>query len=203
MNWNTLPSDEIVEATKQAIEKNGIQVIVVDTAAEAKEAALKLIPKQSQVMTMTSATLDETGIAEAINISGDYDAAKPKLYAMDRATQGKEMQQLGASPEYAIGSMNALTQDGKLFWASMTGSQLSAYAYGSAHTIWVVSTQKIVPTMEDALKRIYEYVLPLESERAKKAYGVPGSSVNKLLMIEREINPGRSTVILVKEKLGF
>ncbi len=113
------------------------------------------------------------------------------------------MQQLGASPEYVIGSINAIAQDGKLFWASATGSQLAAYAYGSAHTIWVASTQKIMPTMEDAIKRIYEYVLPIESERAKKAYGVPGSAVNKLLMIEREVNPTRSTVILVKEKLGF
>ncbi len=45
-------------------------------------------------------------------------------------------------------------------------SQLAGYAASAAHLIWVVGTQKIVPTIEDGMERIEEYTLPLESARA-------------------------------------
>ncbi len=99
--------------------------------------------------------------------------------------------------------MHAVTEDGKVLIASNSGSQLPAYAYGSGHVIWVVGAQKIVKNLDEGIKRIYEHSLPLESERARKAYGVPGSAVNKLLIINKEIIPGRITMILTKEKLGF
>ena len=113
------------------------------------------------------------------------------------------MKKTGAAPEYCIGSVHAVTQDGKVFIASNTGSQLPSYAYGSANVIWVVGTQKIVKDFDEANERIYKYTLPLESERARKAYGVPGSAVNKMLIVNKEVAPGRITIIFVNEKLGF
>ena len=121
---------------------------------------------------------------------------------MDRKTQTREMQQLGTAPEYAIGSIHAVTQDGHIMLASRTGSQMPAYAYGSSHVIWVVGAQKIVTDVDEAKKRIYEYCLPLESERAHKAYGVPGSEVSRLLLINDDI-PERTTIIFLKEVIGF
>ncbi len=201
--WNTVATDEIVEKTMQALIQNGISAISVVSKDEAKMKVLELIPKQSEVMTMTSVTLDQTGIAATINDTGDFDAIKPRLYALNRETQGKEMQKMGAAADYSIGSVHAITQDGVVVIASNTGSQLSGYAYGSSHVIFVVGTQKIVPTLDDAMNRVYEYVLPLESERAHNAYGVASSNVSKLLIISKEVNPSRITVIFVKEPLGF
>lgn len=151
---------------------------------------------------MTSVTLDAIGVTSEIMESGKYDAVKPKLMKLDRATQGKEMQKLGSAPEWSIGSVHALTQDGHALIASMTGSQIPGYAYGSSHVVWVVGAQKIVPSLKEAMQRLEEHVLPLESERARKAYGVPGSSINKLLIVNKEF-PGRVTIIIVKEKLGY
>lgn len=96
-----------------------------------------------------------------------------------------------------------MVENGQVLIASNSGSQLPAYVYGAAHIIWVVSTQKIVRDLDDAIKRIYEYALPLESQRVRKAYGMPHSNVSKLLIINREVNVGRLTLIFVKEKLGF
>ena len=96
-----------------------------------------------------------------------------------------------------------MTEDGAAVIASATGSQLSAYAFGAEKIIWIVGAQKITPNLDEALKRVYEYTLPLESERAKKAYGVPGSAVNKLLIIKKEWQPDRITMIIVNEALGF
>ncbi len=201
--WNTIATDEIIEKTVSALNANGIATIVVNTKEEARAAVLELLPKQSEVMTMTSVTLDQTGIEKAINASGDYEAMKPKLYALDRATQGKEMQQIGATSEYSVGSVQAVTQDGSIVMVSATGSQLAGYAYGSSHVVLVVGAQKIVPTLDDAMKRVHTHVLPLESERAHKAYGVPGSNVSKLLIISKEVNPKRIVLVIVKEALGF
>jgi hypothetical protein len=68
--------------------------------------------------------------------------------------------------------------------------------------VWIVGAQKIVPTLDEAMKRLHEYTYPLEDARALKAYGVH-SGINKLLIVNREINPKRTTMIIVKENLGF
>ena len=152
---------------------------------------------------MSSVPLDTIGITKELNGSNRFKPVRDTLYAMNRETQHVAMLKLGAAPEWTVGSVHAVTQDGHIVIASNTGSQLPAYAYGSAHVIWIVGTQKIVVNVDEGLRRIDEYVLPLESKRAHEAYGVPGSAVNKLLIINKEVSPGRLTVIFVKEKLGF
>lgn len=201
--WDTLPSNQIITNTIQALKGNGIEAMVVNNGKEAKKKVLELLPKGAEVMTMSSVTLDTIGIAKEINESGKYNSVRKKIYSMDRKTQSLEMQKLGAAAEWTVGSVHAVTEDGHVFIASNTGSQLPAYAYGASHVVWIVGTQKVVKNTDEAIKRIYEYTLPLESERAKKAYGVPGSAVNKILIINKEVQPGRITMILVQEKLGF
>lgn len=203
MNYNTLPSQDVIEKTKAVLEANNIHVIIAKNGEDAKKKVLELIPKQAEVMTMSSTTLDTIGITKEINESSQYNSVRNKLFSMDRKTQELEMQKLGSAPEYAVGSVHAVTEDGHVLIASNTGSQLPAYVYGSAHVIWVVGAQKIVKDTDSGIKRIYDYVLPLESERAHKAYGVTGSAVNKLLIINKEATPNRLIIILVKEVLGF
>ncbi len=203
MSWNALASNEVITQTIENLKKNGIQATVVENGAEAKDFVTKMIPEGAEVMTMTSVTLDTIGLAGELNESGKYDSVKAKLMKMDRKTQSREMQKMGAAPEWAVGSVHAVTSEGEVVVASNTGSQLPAYAYGSDHVIWVVGIQKIVKNREEAMKRLYEYVLPLESERARKAYGTEGSNVSKMMIFNREVNPARIQVVLVKESLGF
>jgi len=151
---------------------------------------------------MSSVTLDTIGISKEIMESGRFDAVKKKLMIMDRKTQNSQMQKLGAAPDWAVGSVHAATENGEIIIASQSGSQLPAYSAGSSHVLWVVGTQKIVKNLDAGFRRIYEYVLPLESERAKKAYGKE-SAVNKLLIINKEAKPGRISLIFVNEVLGF
>jgi len=39
------------------------------------------------------------------------------------------MKRLGSAPEWVIGSIQALTEDGKVLMASNSGSQIPAYVY--------------------------------------------------------------------------
>jgi L-lactate utilization protein LutC len=201
--WNTLAPDQIVEKTAKKLDENNMKTTIVETGIDAKKLIETMIPKDAEVMTATSETLKAIGVTEHINESGHHDAVMPKLMKMNRDTHHLEMQKLGAAPEYIIGSVHAITEDGTVVIASNSGSQLPGYAYGSTKVIWVVSTKKIVENLDEAFKRIYDYVLPLESERARKAYGVPGSFVSKMLIVNREITPDRIHVIFVKEALGY
>ena len=203
MPYNVIAADAVVKKTAQALEKNGVKTLIVPNKNAAKEKVLALLAKDAEVMTMSSITLEQTGIHDAIESSNNYKSVRKTFETMATDAQADAKQKLGAAPQWAIGSVHAVTQSGELIIASNTGSQLPAYAYGSEHVIWVVGTQKIVKNFDDGLKRIDEYVLPLESERVKKAYGMPRSNVSKLLVINKEIKPDRLTVIFVEEVLGF
>lgn len=203
-DWTKLANEESIQRTITSLKANGINAIVVENGDEAKKKVFELLPQNAEVMNMSSVTLDTLEISKEVMESGRYNAVKAKLMKMDRKTQGLEMQKLGAAPEYTVGSINAVTEDGKILIASNTGSQLPAYAYTSAHVIWIVGTQKIVANLDEGMKRIYEYILPLESQRINKIFNMTsGSNVNKILIINKEIKPDRITLIFVKEKLGF
>ncbi len=202
-DFNTVASDAAIEQTQKALESNGFAVTVVETGAAARQAVLDLIPKGSEVFSATSKTTDDIGLSKIIDESGNYDAVRPKLNAMyGDDSKARERRKLGAAPDYAIGSVQAITQDGHLLIASNTGSQLPAYLYGAGQVIWVVGAQKITKNFAEAEERLKQYVTPLENERAKIAYGFP-TSVNKLVHYYKEINPARAHIVIVKQSLGF
>src|SRR5215813_7193881 len=199
--FTALPDESTLAATVVALEEHGFSVEVVDDLAAAREAVLARIPPGSSVMTNTSVTLAETGIADVINDGGRYDSARNKMFALDFATQAQEMKAIGGQPDYALGSVHAITRDGTLVTASASGSQLASYAWGAASVIFVVGTQKLVPTLEAAHQRIYQHSLPLEDARAQAAYG-QHSFVGKVLEIHQEL-PGRIHIVLIRQVVGF
>ena len=179
-----------------------MNVLRAENAAEAKEIVLGLIPDGSQVHNGASQTLEFAGIIDELERSGRYVPLRPRIWSMDRKTQADEIRRLSAAPDVMLGSVHAVTENGALITASMSGSQLGPYAMGAGQVILVVGTQKIVPDLEEGLRRIDEYAFPLEDARAQEAYGIH-SAVNKILIINGEITPGRITVVLVDEALGF
>ena len=198
--WGTRADDLRVKRTMAALEANGITVLRAPDAAVAKRIVLDLIPDASAVHQGASQTLDVLGITSEIEKSGR--ALRPRIWSMDRQTEADEIRRLGAAPDVMLGSVHAVTETGSLLAASMSGSQLGPYVSGAGRVIFVVGTQKIVPDLEQGLLRINEYAWRLEDARAQAAYGIH-SAVNKVVIINREITPGRITVVLVDEVLGF
>ncbi|MDX6492054.1 MAG: hypothetical protein QOD43_2299 [Gaiellaceae bacterium] len=199
--FTALPDDETLEATVLALEEHGFSVEVVDDLDAARDAVLARIPEGSSVMTNTSVTLEETGIAEAINNGGHYESMRNKLMELDFATQLQEMKAIGGQPDYSLGSVHAVTRDGVLAIASASGSQQASYAWGATNVIFVIGAQKLVPTLEAARERIYEHSLPLEDARAYAAYG-QNSYVGKILEIHQEF-PDRIHIVLIRQSVGF
>lgn len=200
--YTTLAEDAVVERTRKALEANGFEVFVVDDAEEAKAKVLSLIPEGAEVMTNSSRTLDEIGISAALNESGKYDALRPKLMAIfGDPSKKREQRKIAAAPDYALGSVHAITEDGHVIIASGSGSQLGQYSYTAGKVIWVAGTHKIVRDAQQAERRLKEHALPLENERMLAAYGM-NSALMKVLSIRGD-RPGRYTIILIREHIGF
>ena len=195
-------TDEKIERTSKALEANGIQTLIAENGTEAKRLFLELIPEGSEVFLSSSVTLEQLGIVADVDQSGKFDAVRPRMYAMNRETQGREIRKLIAAPDFAAGSVHAVTEDGHVLIASATGSQLGPYASGAGRVIWLVGAQKIVKDLNDGFRRIQEHVVPLEEEHMQQLYKV-GTAVNEMLIVNRATRPGRITMILVKEELGF
>ena len=200
--FSRLAPEQQVRALASALERSGTTARVVDSGEQARAAVRSILPVGAEVFNNTSRTLEAIGVAEDIEQSGRYQPLRPRLYRMDREMQGREMRQLSAAPDWVVGSVHAVTQQGTLLIASASGSQLGPIVSGAGHVVLVIGGQKIVPDLDTGLRRVYEYCFRLEDLRARQAYGVP-SGVNNLLVINKAMAPGRITAILVNESLGF
>src|SRR5216683_676651 len=180
-----------LEQAAAALRSHGFTAEILDNAAAARIRVKDLIPEGASVLTGASETLRLSGIDADINTSGRYQAIKLQTLAMDRITAADDIRRLRAVPE-----------TGSLVAASGTGSQLPAYAGGAARAIWIVGAQKLVPDLPAALRRVEDHCLPLESARTQTAYGSP-SAINRLLILNAELHPGRGTVLLLREAIGF
>jgi hypothetical protein len=201
-----------LERAATALTAHGFSVEVLEHAAAARTRIKDLIPEGASVFTAASETLRRSGIDDDINTSGRYQAVKPRVLALDRASCADDIRRLLASPDVVVGSVAAVTETGSLVVASASGSQLPAYAGGAARAIWIVGAQKVVPDLGTALRRVQDHALPLESARAQVAYGQP-SAINRLLVLnaepqsvrdgEQTAGSGRATVLLLREAIGF
>jgi hypothetical protein len=190
-----------VERVAAALRAHNIETIVVETGDEARAAVLGMIPEGAEVHSGKSKTLEDIGLFSEIVESGRYDALRPRMFAMDRQTQGREIRKMVAAPDFMLGSVAAITNDGTLVAASATGSQLGAYASGAGKLILVVGSQKIVPDLDAALVRIREEVFPYENAQVRARLNVD-TALEKILLILGEWQAGRTTVVLVRETVG-
>ena len=197
-----LANNEQIERAAKALEANNIHTLIAENGEEAKRLFFELLPEGAEIFLGASVTLETLGIKDEIDQSGRYDAVRPKIFAMNRETQGMEIRKLGGAPDYAAGSVHAVTEDGQVLIASNSGSQLGPYASGAGKVIWVVGAQKIVRDLNEGLRRIQEYSYPLEEEHMQQLYGV-GTHINKILIVNAELRPNRITIIIVKQELGF
>jgi hypothetical protein len=200
--FSGLASEQQLRSVAEALGRYGVNVTLVGSGGEARDVVRSALPIGAEVYNNTSQTLEVIGVAEDVERSGLYQPLRPRLYQMDREMQGREMRQLAASPDWVVGSVHAVTEGGSLLLASASGSQLGPIVSGAGHVLLVVGGQKIVPDLEAGMRRLYEYCFPLEDLRAKQAYGVP-SGVNNILIVNKVMAPGRVTVVLVNQSLGF
>ena len=201
--WSRMPEEETIKDTIKAIKSRGVNVILVENREAALNKLKDIIPAGAEVMNGSSTTLDEIGFVELLS-SGKHKWKNlhDDIFKEKNQEKQSDLRRKSVTADYFLGSVNAIAKTGQLVACDASGSRVTAYPFAAKNVVLVAGVQKIVPTLNDALKRIKEYAYPLEDKRARKAYGM-GSTVGKCVIIEREIFQGRTTLILVKEKLGF
>jgi L-lactate utilization protein LutC len=195
-------SEATLNAVADRLRERNFEVVIVDTAADAKTAVLERIPDGAEVHSGKSKTLEDLGLVKELMESDRYNFLRKRTLKMDRKTQGREIAKLTAAPDYMLGSVQALTEAGQMVVASASGSQIGPYSSGAQTLILVVGSQKIVPDLDTALRRITDHVQPYEDARLREQMGI-GTKLTRILILERDFNPGRTTVILVREPVGF
>ena len=199
--FTALASEQTLEALAERLRERNLEVVIVDDGAEARNEVMARLPAGAEVGSAKSKTLDDIGVFDAVHGAGGYDAIRNRYMKMDRESEGDAIRKLMASPDFEVGSVHAVTADGVLVIASASSSQLGPYASGAGKLILVVGSQKLVPDLETALRRIRDHVLPYEDDLVMSRMGVH-TIIAKVLLIEREWDAARTTVILVREPVG-
>ena len=194
--------EDALRRAAAALTAKGFTVEILDDVGLARARLRDLLPEGATVFTSSSETLRLSGIEDDLNASGRYQAVKPLVRAMDRATRMDEIRVLVSTPDVVVGSVAAVTETGSLVAASASGSQIPAYGGGAAMRVWIAGAQKVVPDLDAALRRLETYALPLEDARARAVYGSP-TAANEVLIVSGDHVQGRSVVLLLREPIGF
>jgi len=200
--FTTPASPAELEALAARLKERNFEPVIVDDAAAARAAVMERIPEGSEVHSAKSKTLEDIGVMQELMESDRYDFLRKQYFKMDRNTQAREMRKLVAAPDIMVGSVQAVTEAGQLVVAPASGSQMGPYSAASGKLILVVGSQKIVPDLEAAMRRIREYVTPYEDARLRAQMGV-GTKLARVLILEQDFMPGRTTVILVRQPVGY
>ncbi len=201
--WSRMPSEEDIASTAQAIEARGIKIIRVKDGEAALEKIKEIIPTGAEVMNGSSTTLIEIGFDEFLNAGqhGWKDFHKIITSEDDKAKRD-DLRRKAVAAEYFLSGVNAIAMTGELVSCDATGSRVGAWPFAAKSLILLAGVNKIVPTLEDALRRIREYAYPLEDARARKASGMP-SRIGKCVILASERQSDRVTLILIDDKLGY
>jgi len=202
-HWNQQPSGSIVTQTAEKIRQRGIAVIRAHNGEIALERLKELIPPGAEIMSGASTTLLEIGYDEYVNSDGlEWNDLHRAIIAENDEKKRHELRRKSVTADYFVSGVNAIAQSGEIVACDKSGSRVGAWAFAAGHLILVSGTNKIVPTLGDALRRVLEYAYPLENVRAKRAYGTP-SQLGKWVILANEQAEGRVTLILIEESLGY
>jgi len=200
-DFSVSASETELQALAARMRERNFEVLVVDDGVAAREEVLSRIPDGASVHSGKSKTLEDAGIFEALMEGDRYDFIRKKTSKMDRRTQMDEIRKLSSTPDVMLGSAQAVTEAGQIVITSASGSQIGPIASGAGKLILVIGSQKVVPDLDTAFRRITEQVFPYEDARLREQLGV-GTRITRTLILESDFVPGRTTIILVRQPIG-
>ena len=191
-----------IERTVAALASAGVETVVVNTRDAARGQLIEWVPQGVEVFVNTSETLATIGYTEFMEGNPGYVNLHDTMVALPDPAAQREFRRKTSVAEYFVGSVQAIAETGEIVIASSSGSQIAAYAYGARRVVLVAGTQKICPTLADAIARVRGYTLERHDQWLEQR-GVAPTPIGKLMIMEREPVPGRVSMLLVRESLGW
>jgi hypothetical protein len=202
LDFEAPASEAELEALADRLRERNFEVVIVQNGQAAKSAVMERLPEGASVHSGKSKTLEDAGVFEELMNSHRYDFLRRRTNQMDRMTQRDEIRRLTSSPDVMLGSAHAVTKAGQIVITSASGSQIGPIASGAGKLVLVIGSQKIVPDLDTAFRRIEEHVFPWEDARLREAMNI-GTKITRTLILDRDFMPGRTTIILVREPIGI
>ena len=203
VSLDQLPDDDTIDETVENLEANGFTVVVADSAEDALETIRSHVPAGASVMNGHSTTLEEIGFTEYLSESDhEWESLPDEIWSIDDDGERLAARRESQTADYFLGGINAIAQTGELVAADRSGSRIGAYPFAASNVVIVSGVNKIADDLDAALARLESVAYPLENERAKDAYGVE-SAIAKQLIFRQELEDERTTVVLVREQLGY
>ena len=197
-----LAGDAAIRRTIEALEANNMEAMVVSSGAEALAKLKELLPEGAEIYNNTSETLDAIGFTEFVHGNPSFRNLHDDMLAESDPVKQRDIRRRATLADYFIGSVQSIAETGEVVVASGSGSQIAAYVFSASHVIWVAGTQKICPSLDHAVARARGYTVDRHDVWLVEQGRNP-STVGKLLISEREAVAGRTTVVLIKESLGW
>ena len=203
--------DRIAPRIQKALQNRGFEAYYCKTAAEARNQAIDLIPKDGSVSWGGSLTIREIGILDEVK------ARNYTVIDRDLATSPEErhefMRQALLCNTY-LTSVNAISEDGEFVNVDGMGNRVAAITFGPKSVVAIVGMNKVCKTLEDAYIRARNYASPLNVVRLNLTTpcNITGSCSDcksndcacSYIVTTRMCNiPGRIKVILVGQSLGL
>ncbi|MCX5815565.1 MAG: lactate utilization protein [Proteobacteria bacterium] len=204
--------DMQIERTIKALKKHNFDARFVPKASDALGEIFGIIPEGATVGVGGSLTLNQIGFFdEAKNHPIKLmNSAVPGISPEEALKMRREM----LLADFYLCSSNAVTEDGQLYNIDATGNRVGAMMFGPGKVILVCGVNKIVKDIEDARRRVQEWVAPMNARRlglktpcAETGECADCSSPQRICNIYTVLarKPLRTdvVVILVGEQLGF
>ncbi|MBI4830205.1 MAG: lactate utilization protein [Candidatus Lindowbacteria bacterium] len=195
-----------------ALEANNIECVLAENKQAALQKALEMIPEGATVGLGGSVTVDQIGLLAKLR-SGKYTLYDQYAPDLDMEENMKRRKQ-GLTAQYFVTGTNAITSDGQLVNVDGMGNRVAAQAFGPDKVIIVAGRNKIVKDVHEAFDRLEKIAGPMNAKRwnapnpcvdigACIDCDSPARICNIYTIIRRMMIPGRITVILVNDSLGF
>ena len=209
-------------ACMDALKKNRMNVLFVESRDKVAQVIENMLPDGATIACGGSVTLGECGV---------YDVLKKDKYTYyDRAAardkdDEKQIMQKAYNSDFYISGANAITETGTVYNVDGRANRVSAMCFGAKKVIIVAGINKIVPTVADAVYRVKTVAAPkncrrlgmdtycaktgkcasLTRENPEMTDGCssPSRICCDYLLLSMQREPGRITVILVNEELGY
>ena len=201
---NALLSAKVIKG----LESRNMTGYYAETKEEALKIALSLIPEGCSVTMGGAMSAHEIGLPQAL-AAGNYN-----FIDRDKIEDKRAAMLAAYDADYFLASANAMTEDGILVNIDGNANRVSAIAQGPKNVLFIIGMNKICIDVDSALKRARNVAAPINAQR----FGLntpctkTGSCMNckspdticcQFLITRYSKHPGRITVILVNDFLGF
>ncbi len=198
-----------MENTIDNLTKNGFKVIRASTGDDALEISKQYVKSGMTVGLGGSTSVAQTGLL-------DWLAQKDDIVLYNQYEDGISMEEninrrrQGLLSDIYITGCNAITQKGELVNADGDGNRVAAQIFGPTKVLLIVSEDKIVDNIDEGFERIENVAAPKNIDRMNNKAVSMGKeprynqdNIAKKYTYITSDKPGRTTIILVKEKLGY